>query len=170
VQNRDVLRAATFHVAQSTTSSCVAACICMVRRRRGENIREADLLAEWGSDGPFALQLYSQDLRETQSPVVINPDARSSREFLTGMLLLGYWVIVTIVPHPHPNRPHAIVLVGMTGDDTFVYLDPGEKAETQPLAFSEDDFVRQWTGQLAVVAVPDHVPQVLDGEIVSVKT
>lgn len=170
MRNRDVMRAATFHVVQSTPASCVAACICMVRRRCGETICEADLLAEWGSDGPFALQLYAQDLREAQSPKFINPDTRSSREFLVGMLQLGHWVIVTIVPLPHPNRPHAIVLVGMTGDDTFVYLDPCERTEAQPLAFSEDDFVRQWTGELVVVAVPDPIPQVLDGESVSVET
>lgn len=154
MQNRDVWRARTFHVAQSTAMSCIAACVCMARRRRGEAVDETQILTEWGSIGPFALRLHARDLRVPQYPDAVDPDARSSRELLAGTLALGYWVIVTIVPLPHPGRPHAIVLIGVTEEDAYIYLDPAGAAEDQPLAFMEDDFVRQWTGEMVVVEVP----------------
>jgi hypothetical protein len=70
-------------------------------------------------------------------------------------LSIGHWIIVTIVPFPHPNRPHAIVLIGLDGDDeTHIYLDPGRPGEDQPLAMSGDDLVKQWTGEMIVVDVP----------------
>lgn len=37
---------AEVHVQQSTPVSCVAACVCMVRRRRGERIDEQVILDE----------------------------------------------------------------------------------------------------------------------------
>lgn len=56
------------------------------------------------------------------------------------------------VPIPGPSRPHAVALIEMTDDDLFVYLDPAEPPEAQPLAFSEDELVQQWTGELIVCA------------------
>jgi hypothetical protein len=54
---------AEVHVQQATRVSCVAACVCMVRRRRGERIDEQAILEEWGSGGPFALSLHARDLQ-----------------------------------------------------------------------------------------------------------
>lgn len=45
---------AEVHVQQATRVSCVAACVCMVRRRRGERIDEQAILEEWGSGGARA--------------------------------------------------------------------------------------------------------------------
>jgi hypothetical protein len=59
-------------------------------------------------------------------------------------------VILSIVPLPHPNAPHAIVLIHLNEDDQFIYLDPGEPLHAQPRAFSEDELVAQWTGELIV--------------------
>lgn len=152
--NRDVMRARTFHVLQSTPASCVAACVCMVRRRLGQDITESALLAEWGSGGPFALQVHAKELREPQYPASVDPDARSSRELLLAALTVGHWIIVTIVPLPHPNRPHAIVLIGLSDDDdTYVYMDPGQPGDDQPVALSGDDLIKQWTGEMIVVDV-----------------
>jgi len=72
----------------------------MVRRRLGEDIAESALLAEWGSEGPFALQIHAKELREPQYPASVDPDARSSRELLSAALMVGHWIIVTIVPLP----------------------------------------------------------------------
>lgn len=59
-------------------------------------------------------------------------------------------MIISIVPLPHPNVPHAIVLIHLNEDDQFFYLDPGEPLHVQPRAFSEDELVAQWTGELIV--------------------
>jgi hypothetical protein len=56
------IKLAEVHVQQSTQVSCVAACVCMVRRRRGERIDEQAILEEWGSGGPFSLTLHARDL------------------------------------------------------------------------------------------------------------
>lgn len=56
------------HVQQATRVSCVAACVCMVRRRRGERIDEQAILEEWGSGGPFALTVHARDLRDPDYP------------------------------------------------------------------------------------------------------
>lgn len=154
MRNSDVRDAASFHVAQSTPTSCVAACVCMARRRRGDMVLERDVLAAWGSGGPFSLRLHTTDLRAQQYPPHVDPDSRQGRDWLVAALRSGYWVIVSIMPFPHPNGLHAVVLVGLTEADGFVYLDPAEAGEAQPLAFSEDDFVRQWTGEMTVVEVP----------------
>src|SRR5262245_46613852 len=62
----------------------------------------------------------------------------------------GRWVIISIVPLPHPNVPHAIVLIHLNEDGQFLSLDPGEPLHAQPRAFSEDELVAQWTGELIV--------------------
>ena len=38
------------HVRQSTGWSCVAACVCMVRRRRGERVEEPAILEAWAPE------------------------------------------------------------------------------------------------------------------------
>ncbi|HEY4242117.1 MAG TPA: hypothetical protein VGM88_20000 [Kofleriaceae bacterium] len=94
----------------------------------------------------------TQDLRAPSYPPAIDPDARASRDLLVALLLQRHWVIVTIMPLP--QRPaHAIVLVGMTDADAFVYLDPADPRDSQPRAFAEDDFISHWTGELAVFPV-----------------
>jgi len=145
------IKLAEVHVQQSTRVSCVAACVCMVRRRRGERIDEQAILEEWGSGGPFAPTLHARDLRDPDYPAdCINSLARSSRGLLRSVLRDGRWVIISIVPLPHPNAPHAIVLIHLNEDDQFIYLDPGEPLHAQPRAFSEDELVAQWTGELIV--------------------
>jgi hypothetical protein len=67
------------HVEQSTPWSCVAACVCMVRRRRGETIDEQALLDAWGSGGPFALTVHADEVWDRSSPKQVDPDARASR-------------------------------------------------------------------------------------------
>lgn len=147
------LSLAEVHVRQSTAGSCVAACVCMVRRRRGEQVEESTILEEWGSAGPFALTLHAQELRDPDYPwVSIDAVSRSSRGLLRAALRNGQWVIITIVPLPHPSRLHAVVLIEITDDDSFLYLDPGEPPDAQPRAFSEDDLVQQWSGELIVCA------------------
>ena len=141
---------AEVHVQQATRVSCVAACVCMVRRRRGERIDEQAILEEWGAGGPFALTVHAGDLRDPDYPECINPLARSSRGLLRSVLRDGRWVIIAIVPLPHPKPLHAIVLIHLTEDDQFLYLDPDEPLHAQPLAFSEDELVAQWTGELIV--------------------
>jgi hypothetical protein len=124
----------------------------MVRRRRGDRIDEQVLLAEWGSDGPFALRVQAQALRDPDYPDCVNSLARSSRGLLRRVLRDGRWIIISIVPLPHPNAraQHAIVLISLTEDDQFLYLDPAEPLQVQPLEFSEDELVEQWTGELIV--------------------
>jgi hypothetical protein len=42
-------------------------------------------------------------------------------------------------------------LIHLNEDDQFIYyLDPGEPLHAQPRAFSEDELVAQWTGELIV--------------------
>ncbi len=142
---------AEVHVQQATRVSCVAACVCMVRRRRGERVDEQAILAAWGSGGPFSLTLHAHDLRDPEYPAeFIHPFARSSRGLLRSALREGRWVILSIVPLPHPNAPHAIVLIHLNEDDQFLYLDPGTPLATQPRALSEDELVAQWTGELII--------------------
>lgn len=69
---------------------------------------------------------------------------------LRSVLRDGRWVIISIVPLPHPQPAHAIVLIHLTEDDQFLYLDPGEPLHAQPRAFSEDELAEQWTGELIV--------------------
>jgi hypothetical protein len=69
---------------------------------------------------------------------------------LHSVLREGRWVIISIVPLPHPNAPHAIVLIHHDEDDQFLYLDPGEPLDVQPRALSEDELVAQWTGEMIV--------------------
>lgn len=140
------------HLRQSTGWSCVAACVCMVRRRRGERVDEPAILEAWGSRGPFALTVHAEELRDRNYPKAIDAVSRSSRGLLRAVLQKGQWVIITIVPLPHPNRLHAVVLIEITEDDSFLYLDPAEPPEAQPLAFSEDELVQQWSGELIVCA------------------
>lgn len=122
-----------------------------MRRRRGERIDEQAILEEWGSGGPFALTLHARDLRDPDDPAEwIDSLARSSRGLLRSVLRDGRWVILSIVPLPHPNAPHAIVLIHLNEDDQFIYLDPGEPLHAQPRAFSEDELVARWTGELIV--------------------
>src|SRR3954463_4185683 len=118
------IKLAEVHVPQSTRVSCVAACVCMVRRRRGERIDEQAILEAWGSGGPFALTLHARDLRDPDYPESIDSLARSSRGLLRSVLRDGRWAIISIVPLPHPNAPHAIVLIDLNEDDQFLYLDP----------------------------------------------
>lgn len=81
---------AEVHVQQATRVSCVAACVCMVRRRRGERIDEQAILEEWGSGGPFALTLHARDLRDPGYPMEwIDSLARSSRGLLRSVLRDG---------------------------------------------------------------------------------
>lgn len=141
---------AAVHVQQATPLSCVAACVCMVRRRRGEFIEERDLLADWGSEGPFALGPHADDLRDPAYPAMIDPLGRSSRGLLRSMLREGRWILISIVPLPHPNAMHAIVLIDLNEDDQFLYLDPNTPLSVQPRAFSEDELVEQWTGELVI--------------------
>jgi len=122
----------------------------MVRRRRGEQIDEQTILATWGSGGPFALTLHARDEGDPDYPVCLNFQARSSRGLLRSVLRDGRWVMITIVPLPHPNQSHAIVLIGLNEDDQVLYLDPGEPDHVQPCAFSEDELVEIWTGELIV--------------------
>jgi hypothetical protein len=143
------------HVRQSTPGSCVAACVCMVRRRRGERIEEHALLGEWGSPGPFALTVHAEDMRDPSFPSQVDPTLESSWGLLRAILRLGRWVIVSIVPLPHPGRSHAVVLIGSGEDDLYLYLDPAAPSDAQPRAFSEDDLVQQWTGQMIVCAAFD---------------
>lgn len=145
------IKLAEVYVQQSTRVSCVAACVCMVRRRRGERIDEQAILEEWGSGGPFSLTLHARDLRDPDYPAEwIDSLARSSRGLLRSVLRDGRWVIISIVPLPHPSAAHAIVLIHLNEDDQFMYLDPGELLHAQPRAFSEDELVAQWTGELIV--------------------
>ena len=62
---------------------------------------------------------------------------------ISSVLRDGRWVIISIVPLPHPNAAHAIVLIHLNEDDQFLYLDPGEPLHVQPLAFSEGELVAQ---------------------------
>jgi hypothetical protein len=138
------IKLAEVHIQQSTRVSCVAACVCMVRRRRGERIDEQAILEEWGSAGPFSLTLHARDLRDPDYPAEwIDSLARSSRGLLRSVLRDGRWVIISIVPLPHPSAAHAIVLIHLNEDDQFIYLDPGELLHAQPRAFSEDELVAQ---------------------------
>jgi hypothetical protein len=146
------LSVAEIHVRQSSSWSCVAACVCMVRRRRGERVVEPAILDAWGSGGPFALAVHAEELRDPNYPKVIDAVSRSSRGLLRAVLRSGRWVIISIVPLPHPGRLHAVVLIEITEDDSFLYLDPAEPPESQPLAFSEDELVQQWSGELIVCA------------------
>jgi len=141
---------AQVHVRQSTPLSCVAACVCMVRRRRGEPVDEQAILDSWGSGGPFTLKFHAAELRDRNYPTAIDPLSRSSRGLLRAVLRKGQWVIVSVVPPPHPGSPHAVVLIRITEDDWFQYLDPAVPADVQPRAFSEDELVQQWTGELIV--------------------
>jgi len=124
----------------------------MVRRRRDERVEEPAILEAWGSGGPFALTVHAEELRDRNYPKVIDAVSRSSRGLLRAVLQNGQWVIITIVPLPHPSRLHAVVLIEMTDDGSFLYLDPAEPPEAQPLAFSEDELVQQWSGELIVCA------------------
>lgn len=69
---------------------------------------------------------------------------------LRSVLREGRWVIISIVPLPHPGLPHAIVLIHLDEDDQLLYLDPGEPLHAQPRRLSEDDLVTQWTGELVI--------------------
>jgi ABC-type bacteriocin/lantibiotic exporter with double-glycine peptidase domain len=146
------LSLAEVHVRQSTAGSCVAACVCMVRRRRGEQVAESTILEAWGSAGPFALRLHAEEVRDRNYPMIIDAVSRSSRGLLRAVLRDGRWVIITIVLLPHPGRLHAVVLIEITDDDSFLYLDPDEPLQAQPLAFSEDELVQQWSGEPIVCA------------------
>lgn len=143
---------AKVHVQQATRVSCVAACVCMVLRRRGELIEEREILEKWGSGGPFALRLHARGLQDSAYPDCIDPDAPSSLGLLRNLLRDGRWIIVSIVPFPHPNAhaQHAVVLIYLNEDDQFLYLDPAEPLQVQPRVVSEDELIEQWTGELIV--------------------
>lgn len=146
------LELAEVHVQQATPVSCVAACVCMVLRRRGVRKEEQELLEDWGSGGPFALRVHARGLQDSVYPDCINPDAPASQGLLRNLLRNGRWIIISIVPlpHPNPNAQHAIVLIDLNEDDQFLYLDPSEPLHVQPRAFSEDELIEQWTGELIV--------------------
>jgi hypothetical protein len=145
------LELAEVHVQQATPVSCVAACVCMVRRRRGEGIEERALLEEWGSEGPFSLELHASELRDPDYPMHgIHPEARTSRDLLRSVLRNGQWVLISLVQEQRQYARHAVVLIDLNEDDQFLYLDPNEPLHAQPCAFSEDELVKQWTGEWVV--------------------
>ena len=110
------------------------------------------MLQEWGPRGPFALRVHADSLRDPRYPSCVDPLGEASRRMLRSALHERRWVIITIVPLPHPGRAHAIALIGITEDDLLLVLDPATATESQPTALSEDELARLWTGEIIVCA------------------
>jgi hypothetical protein len=131
-------------VPQEAPLTCVAACVAMVRRWRGEQATEKAILKEWGKP-PFALELHAASDGEFAN---LDPDEAAAFEWLCTRVRQG-WVVVTIMPAPrHPA--HAVVLISTDDTGAFEYLDPAEALDGQPLRFSDVAFVKVWTGQVLV--------------------
>jgi hypothetical protein len=130
--------------AQEGPLTCVAACVVMIRRWRGEATDEAAVLADWGAP-PFALPIHAADDGYFAS---LDPDQPIDLELLRNRASNG-WVIVTVMFVP--RRPaHAIVLVGLVGVEGFLYLDPAEPRREQPFEISATNLVKVWTGHTLV--------------------
>jgi len=130
--------------AQQGPLTCVAACVVMIRRWRGEATDEATVLADWGAP-PFALPVHAADHGDFST---LDPDQPTDLELLRIRASNG-WVIVTVMLVP--RRPaHAIVLVGVVGVEGLLYLDPAEPPRDQPLEISATSLVKVWTGHTLV--------------------
>ena len=134
--------------AQHGPLTCVAACLAIIRRWRGERIDEAAVRQAWG-DPPYALAVHAA---ADGTYVPTDPDAPSSLEYLRAHLKDG-WVVITL--QLAPRRPaHAVILVGINSTGALQYLDPADPADKQPFAMSEAELVKAWTGQLLIARRP----------------
>ena len=131
---------------QSQPLTCVAACVAMVRRWRGEAVTEGDLLLAWGSP-PFSLAVQGVLVG---THLWLDPDSTVALELLAQRVRQG-WAIVTVIPAPR-RCAHAIVIFGVGSDGTLGILDPASPFTAQPVTLSQEAFAAQWTGELLVVA------------------
>jgi len=92
-------------VRQQSTHTCIAACACIILRRRGEIIEEATIAQRWGSP-PYALVIHGASLGPYQQ---LDPDDPVSRDYLRARLL-DQWLVVTIMPAPG-RMAHAVVVI-----------------------------------------------------------
>jgi len=131
-------------VAQTHPLGCVAACVAILRRRRGLAADEASIRAEWGHP-PFTLLHGAGDGVYRQ----LDPDDATDHELLRGHLEQSWIVVLTMFESRRPA--HAIVLVAFSSG-TYSYLDPAKPASAQPLQMTEDTFARVWTGAMLIAA------------------
>jgi len=136
----------SFFVRQSAPNTCIAACVCMLLRRRGKQVDEADLIREWGQP-PYTCALEGSTAGRYYS---LDPDAHLNHEFLRARLR-DRWLLVTLMPQPG-HIAHAVVLIGLAGT-WLAYLDPAEDPNLQPRAMTEDNFFLLWTGELVEPSV-----------------
>jgi hypothetical protein len=129
-------------VQQSAPTTCIAACVCMLRRRTGEDVSEADVVAGWGDAPPFACAVHGAAFGRYLS---LHPDQPANREYLRARVSSDL-LMVTIVPAPR-RMVHAIVLIGFA-ERHVAFLDPAEPAYVQPRAITEEGFFSKWTGEV----------------------
>ena len=148
-----------WHHEQSTPSSCVAACVCIVRRFRGEPITPADQAAD---ATPRRAHLGTIRGLGRVSSIGDEPEIRIA-------LARGHIVVAQVLGHPyvswlnakhgalrsrHPpmcapgnfdGPPHAVVIVGADTNGLRI-LDPYFPANGQPLHMTYEDFQRCFGG------------------------
>ena len=157
---------AAAHVLQSRGNSCVAACVCILRRLRGEQADEPALLARWadrGTSAGYDLDTAAEELGIAPSIWTVN-DAALDR--IAAHLRYDGWVLAWVGPRVYGPwissrarasahgqlglRPHAVVLCGV--DDTgFHLLDPFFMPDGQPIAAPFDDLASFLTGHFLLV-------------------
>lgn len=130
-------------VRQSGPLTCVAACVTMLRRRRGVAADEATVIEEWGAP-PFTLAVHAASDGDYAS---VDPDDPASLELLRARVASA-WVVVLVMQAPR-QPAHAIVLTEVTPAG-FRYLDPAEPGEEQPFELDEVALARAWTGYMLV--------------------
>lgn len=166
-----------FHREQERSSSCIAACVSMVKAWSGPPPAptEAELLASWSEPKTDVAHLADAgDLR------FWDPTDLRDLERLRATLE-DRWLIVTLFPGPltyftsrrsplpvskhgpllrcenprHvPGMPHAVVLVDASDAGGFRYLDPYYPVDGQPFSLTEEELIEAWTGMVAIPTLP----------------
>ena len=148
---------------QSLPHSCVAACMAMVQRWRGEVPTEAEFARH--GDGNF------ESLGGMDGVTIENPKDDSLGITIRRHLFDDCIVALCVsgppyvratasaqaasahgtlcAPGTHGGPRHAIVIYRAEGD-SFDVLDPWYTAASQPLGLSEDDLLKCYMGPLAV--------------------
>ena len=152
---------AEFHCEQQRPNSCVAACICMVLRWRGQSASEEELHQNAcfkgqslayaalklgakhcaGSLGQIKFWLASERLLivKVSGPPLVKISAP-----------LGISCHGELCPPGDWGGPfHAVVFIASV-DQNLLYLDPWFPKNNQPREISEDNFERVFSGELIV--------------------
>ncbi|MDC0748109.1 hypothetical protein [Polyangium mundeleinium] len=162
-----------WHHEQTHRDSCVAACMCIIQKWRGEAPTEA-AFHESASTGPQILGRRIRELGGARYAALAQDEERTLDLHLVdgGLVVVGVFGLLfadwqrrvygqLISRHGEMSRaysqkgyPHAIVLVERSGDG-YRLLDPWFPAMHQPLFIERSDFSNCFDGNAVFV---DRVP------------